>query len=281
MKLPHLACLALGLAAAACFGTPTPLAPGLAGSVGAPQAGVQTDAAELPVRGPGFIRYRQRSAHYWGHPRLVGAIQRAAARVREELPGGAALTVGDLSARSGGPIPGHRSHRSGRDVDLLLFVTTPSGAPVPSPGFVHMGADGLARIDPGHDYVRLDVERQWLLVKALLEDDQALPVWMFASRDIEALLVDYARARGESPDLIVRAETVLLQPGDSTPHDDHIHLRIACAPEDAIAGCLGGGPYWEWLPPWPRLAPDESLAAARWIADDDPLGAGDALEVGE
>ena len=33
-----------------------------------------------------------------------------------------------------------------------------------------------------------------------------------------------------------------LQPGDSLPHDDHFHLRVACSPEEAQAGCSGGGP---------------------------------------
>jgi hypothetical protein len=50
-----------------------------------------------------------------------------------------------------------------------------------------------------------------------------------------------------------QAETVLMEPGDSLPHDDHIHLRIACTPEESVAGCAGGGPYWEWLPALPTL----------------------------
>ena len=40
------------------------------------------------------------------------------------------LTVGDLSARHGGKISSHSSHRSGRDADLLLYMTTLEGAPV-------------------------------------------------------------------------------------------------------------------------------------------------------
>ena len=57
----------------------------------------------------------------------------------------------------------------------------------------------------------------------------------------------------------------MLQPADSLPHDDHLHLRTACTPEEALVGCEGGGPYWPWLPPLPRLAPpesDDSLAIA-------------------
>jgi penicillin-insensitive murein endopeptidase len=178
--------------------------------------------------------------------------------------------VGDLSARRGGKIPGHHSHRTGRDVDLLYYVMTPSGAPVESPGFIRFASDGLAKLGEEDRYLRLDVERQWLLVRALLLSKEADVQWMFASRDVEALLIDHARARGEDPFLIWRAETMLLQPGDSTPHDDHLHLRIACAPEEELAGCQGGGPRWPWLPPEPTLGELDRVTLEQ-IAHDDPF----------
>jgi penicillin-insensitive murein DD-endopeptidase len=257
---------------AGCIGTPTPLAPSLAGSVGVPHGGVQTSAAELPRRGEGFVRYRASSPHYWGNPRLVQALQTAAATVAQKLPGGAPLLVGDLSARHGGKIPGHRSHRTGRDADLLFYVTTPGGASLPSPGFVHIESDGLAVIDgkTKPEFVRLDLERQWLLVKSLITSEHAGVQFMFVSRAIEALIIDYARARGEPLELVWRAETVLLEPLDSTAHDDHIHLRIACTPEEAVFGCDGGGPYWEWLPALPALAPLGEAELSE-IGRDDPF----------
>lgn len=256
-----------------CTGTPTPLAPSLAGSLGVPHNGVMTSSVELPKRGPGFARYRPQGPNNWANPHLVDAIKDAAARVASELPGGAPLFVGDLSARYGGKIDGHKSHRNGRDADLLLYVTTPSGAPVPSTGFVALASDGLGTLDEKAAkpaFVRLDLERQWALTRALLESPHAAVQFMFVSRSIEALLIDYARARGEPLELIWRAETVMLEPLDSTPHDDHVHLRITCTPEEMVFGCQGGGPYWEWLPAQPELLPlGESELSA--IASDDPL----------
>jgi penicillin-insensitive murein endopeptidase len=87
-----------------------------------------------------------------------------------------------------------------------------------------------------------------LLTKELLQSPHAGVQFMFVSRDVEALLIDYAIAREADLDLVWHAETVMLQPGDSTPHADHLHLRIACRPERFVKGCEGGGPYWEWLP---------------------------------
>jgi len=197
-------------------------------------------------------------------------IETVAATVAERAPGGPPLVVGDLSAQAGGKIERHHSHRTGRDVDLLWFVTTLDGAPVKSPGFVRVGSDGLASLPDTEEYVRLDVPREWVLFKALLLDDARAVQWLFVSRDVEALLVDYARSRGESPELVWRAEAVMLQPGDSASHDDHVHVRIACSGEQSVHGCLGGGPHWQWLRPLPELGP----LAPTWfeqVVRDDPL----------
>ena len=260
---------ALSLLLGGCFSAPTPLAPGLAGSVGMPNLGVQTGAVELPEQGKGFERYRPKGKHHWGRPRLVSALTRIAGEIDAELPGGV-LVIGDLGARSGGQIPGHASHRSGRDVDLLFYALTPAGAPIPSPGFVRYEADGLAVVPDAQDYVRLDVAREWLLVKKLVTNSEIGVQFLFISRPLEALLMDYARSRGEPLELQYRAQTVMLQPGDSLPHDDHLHLRIACAPDEIPGGCSGGGPYWEWLPALPETqALDQTLLDE--IAADEPL----------
>lgn len=247
-------CLLL-VVATSCIGAPTPLAPNFRGSVGLPHQGAQTDAVELPYRGTGYRRYRPRGSAYWAQPELVSAIQKAAANVHERFPGGADLVLGDFSARWGGRIPRHNSHRSGRDVDLLWYVMTPGGRPTLNPGFIRLGADGLAHDPSSGAIYRLDVERQWHIVKELMLSDEIDVQWMFLSRAVEAILIEYARARGEPDELIWAAQNVMLQPGDSLPHDDHIHLRISCNKTTSVTGCAGGGPHWEWLPPLPALAP--------------------------
>jgi len=60
------------------------------------------------------------------------------------------------------------------------------------------------------------------------------------------------------------AENVLQEPAESLPHDDHLHLRIACSPEASVQGCEAGGPYWSWLP----ALPAESTAAIDTAAID-------------
>jgi penicillin-insensitive murein endopeptidase len=239
------------LATAGCVGAPTPLSPGMRGSIGLPHQGSLTDGVALPDRGDGFVRFRKDSVK-WGNPRLVSTITHAARLVRERMPGGAPLLVGDLSEPHGGQHVRHRSHRTGRDVDLTYFVTTPDGRPVPSPGFVKIGPDGLGKPEGGSRWLRLDVRRTWELVKALVEAPDSNVQWIFCARWIEALIAEWALARGEDPELVWHAEVVMKQPGDAAPHDDHFHVRLACTPEEAVAGC-DGGPRWAWHPALPRL----------------------------
>lgn len=248
-----------GLLTSSCFGTPTPLAPGLSGSVGWPHHGVQTDAVELPDGGVGFARYRARDGYYWGQPELVLGIQEVAARVDAEFPGGEPLVIGDLSARFGGKITRHHSHRSGRDVDLLWYLRRLDGTPVRSTSFVSL-PDGRPGWLSRHGYVQLDVPREWALIAALLSSPYLDVQFLYSSRAVEQLVLEHARAIGADPALIERAADVMLEPTDSLPHDDHLHLRIACSRERSVAGCEGGGPAWSWLGTAAELGPaDDDL----------------------
>ena len=261
------AVLSLSLSAG-CVST-TPLAPGFRGSVGAPNSGILTEPTELPVKGVGFRRYRPWAATYHGTKPLVRTLEFAGSR----FSGGPPLVVGDIAGKRGGKLPGHSSHRTGRDVDLLFFYMTAAGQPIESPGFVKVGADGLALVAlaSGSEFIRLDVPRTWELVKALLESPHAEVAWLFVSTWVEAQLIQYARARDESPFLLWRAENVMHQPKDAAPHDDHFHLRIHCSAEEGVSGCLSGGPEWPWFAPPPSLSPTLDTAALV-LEDSEPLG---------
>jgi penicillin-insensitive murein endopeptidase len=202
--------------------------------------------AQVGRDAPGLAWLRGNDRH-WGLPRFTGAIERAAARVAQERPG-ARLFVGDLSTPTGGgPLSPHFSHRSGVDADLLFYATTLDGAAVDSPGFVHFGADGLARDEAHARWLRFDVEREWLLVRALLEDPEARVQWIFVSQVAEAMLLEWAISRGEPLETIARAQQVMLEPHPGGVHDDHLHVRTACSADEAVAGCENIGPRRPWL----------------------------------
>jgi penicillin-insensitive murein endopeptidase len=204
------------------------------------------EGAQLPRDAEG-LRWLRGNDRHWGLPRFTQAIARAAARVAHERPGGH-LTIGDLSTPTGGgPLPPHFSHRAGVDADLLFYVTTLDGAPVDSPGFIHVGADGLAEDEAHKRFLRFDVDREWLLVEALLEDPDARVQWIFVSDVAQAMLLEWAVARGAPPEIVLRAQRVMAQPNPGGVHDDHLHVRTTCSSEERIAGCEPIGPERPWL----------------------------------
>jgi penicillin-insensitive murein endopeptidase len=207
---------------------------------------VLVDGAEVS-KGDPSLRWLRDDDRHWAAPRFVAAIERAAAVVAHERPGGV-LRVGDLSTRTGGgPLPPHFSHRSGMDADLLFYLVALDGVPVVSPGFVHVGADGLAYDDVHERFLRLDVDREWRLVRALVEDPDARVQWLFVSDVVQAMLVEWALATGDSAETVRRAQAMMAQPNPGGIHDDHIHVRTACSPEEEVTGCEARGPRRSWL----------------------------------
>jgi penicillin-insensitive murein endopeptidase len=233
------------LALVACVRAPSPLTPANHGSVGLPHRGTLSGGAPLPDTGPGFARLRKNERRY-GTRTLVETIERAAAVVAKAHPG-SVLVIGDLSVDHGGHLLPHLSHRNGRDADLLLYVSTEGGARVTSPGFVHFGPDGLAWDAAHARFLRFDVEREWLLVKTLVLDDDARVQWIFLNHALEPMLIEWARAKGEPAETIRRAEEVLLEPKPGGVHDDHTHIRVACSDDEVARGCERNGPDRAWF----------------------------------
>ncbi|MBT8470427.1 MAG: penicillin-insensitive murein endopeptidase, partial [Deltaproteobacteria bacterium] len=143
-----------------------------------PNDGALRGGVPLPLRAPGlrFNPGRVPSARY-GTVEVVRALVRAGARVDQEL-GGLPVTINDLSFERGGPIPHHRSHQSGRDVDVLFYQLGPDGKPIESVGAFFdpdgVGVDFRDLADPNDDItLQFDVTRTWLFLRTLIEDEEA------------------------------------------------------------------------------------------------------------
>jgi penicillin-insensitive murein endopeptidase len=198
------------------------------------------NAVELPARGDGYLvpTTWARRGNLFGTDELVGLLVRAGRRLAEEVPD-TPLYIADLSPRQGGPSAWHRSHQTGRDVDLIFFARDALGQPLPPPAQMLIYGDDGRTADGLYQF---DVERNWKLVRALLEDPAVDVQYLFIYQPFAKLLVDHARANREPPDLIARADALLKQPGDSAPHNDHLHVRIFCPVSDRALGCKDRGP---------------------------------------
>lgn len=180
------------------------------------------------------LRHRRRCLNF-GTERLVAALERAGRSVQSRAKDSPPLGVGDLSRATGGPILAYsHSHQSGRDADLAFYAVDEKGRPAPLDDLVHF--DGSGRGESGQ---RFDAKRTWLLTRALLEDRSIDVQWFFISAELKQLLLAEAKKDGASSALLSRADTILHQPSDAPPHNDHLHLRIRCTVEERAKGCRG------------------------------------------
>jgi hypothetical protein len=194
-------------------------------SIGRPQRGRLLNASVLP-RNPAawFIRRPERA---YGTRATVSQIQRVIQRVRRHFPRVHALAIGDLSARRGGKITMHGSHQSGRDVDLgFYFKDVPRGYPA---AFAYAEEDNV------------DVPACFALFTALA-DTAGRPGGverMYMTYETQALFHRLGRQHGISPATLDRLFQYPHGPDSDhglfhhePGHDEHIHVRFACAPSD-------------------------------------------------
>ena len=213
-------------------------------SCGASNRGALAAARALPDRGEGFVApepWRSRGLRY-GTDELVGLIQRAAATVARTT-GGAPLAVADLSAERGGAVARHASHQSGRDVDLIYYSIDRAGDPFhPDSHMPYFGPDGRAtRAEAPEPASRIeerffDLPRNWALIVALVSDPEVRVYRIFVSDRVRDWLFAYARATAVSPEIFDRVRAVLSTARDTGTHQDHLHVRITCSPDDVAHG---------------------------------------------
>ncbi|HEU4734522.1 MAG TPA: penicillin-insensitive murein endopeptidase [Kofleriaceae bacterium] len=193
-------------------------------SVGAPWDGRLQHATQLPDGDGYYIRRPERS---FGTETTIELVERAIGETLDAFPDEHVLAIGDISAETGGTITQHRSHQSGRDVDVGLFYKEqPDGYPV---SFVHADQDNLdcaatfkllesflatTNDDGGVLMIFLDFEVQGILYRWALEHG--------VSERRLARIFQYPHGRG-SIEGLVRHEP---------NHDNHMHVRFRCQASD-------------------------------------------------
>lgn len=124
---------------------------------------------ELPDGEGLYVRYNPRTT--WGTPLLNQTLQSVATTMSWQFPRHEPLLIGDMSARYGGPLYGHRTHKRGVDADIGLYR---KGGAQPLDGFVDLATDELdldanltlirTLIDTGNvSYILLDQRHIWAL----------------------------------------------------------------------------------------------------------------------
>ncbi len=208
-------------------------------SWGKANGGVLLDGMRLPASGPGFLmskKWRTRGLTH-GTQELVTLLVEVSEQLSRQPGFLARLGVGDMSLPTGGRSAHHRSHQTGRDVDLLFFAKA-NNKPLAPTTMYRFSARGTELSRP---HIVFDAKRNWLLVKSLITSPVARVQHIFVADWLRQKLLDYAQATEEAPDLVLLASEIMSQPRDARPHDNHFHVRIYCAPSDRSIGCKDYG----------------------------------------
>jgi penicillin-insensitive murein endopeptidase len=177
-------------------------------SIGVPNRGLLINSVEFP-ESP--LWKRADPKHSWATSESVEFVEFAIKAVNEQFPDSPPLYVGDFSSKQGGRLRPHKSHQSGRDVDM---------------GYYYVGEQvWYRRANAGN----LDRKRTWALVKALIT---RTPVeYIFMDQRVQPLLEEYAVAEGEDPEWMSRVFGGTSKAGDPivrhrAGHATHFHVRF-------------------------------------------------------
>jgi murein endopeptidase/LysM repeat protein len=185
-------------------------------SVGTPTRGRLVDGVQLPDN-PSVYTLRNPEQSF-GSSHAVEQLQRALATFRRDTGFDREIVVCDMSRRRGGRFRPHRSHTSGRDVDIRLPLRR--GV---APGTIPVAAS------------LVDWDAAWRLVKTLLATEQVR--YVFLARSRQRPLYQAALRAGESEagladviEVAARMRTALVR--HSAGHIKHIHVRFRCAADE-------------------------------------------------
>jgi LysM repeat protein len=196
-------------------------------SRGTPGHGWLHQPTQLPRSGH---YYRRRLERTWAAAHVVDHTLNAIHEARQSFPKAHRLAIGDLSDQDGGPLSGHASHQSGRDIDVGLFYRKlPAEYPKE---FVDASEDSI------------DAAATWALLEGFVRSTGK-------SGGVEKVFLDYevqgwvyaaARKDGWSK---AKLEDVFQYPDGAYAkhgivrhepnHKDHMHVRFTCVPDDL--GC--------------------------------------------
>lgn len=186
-------------------------------SVGSVTSGSLESPCRIAASGPGYVSTNKNG---YGTDETVALLQWAALQMAQQFPGSSPLVIGALSKPEGGFYPPHKSHQSGRDVDL-----------------------GYPRVDKGArqflptDASSVDTERLWALLDAWLASGRL--GFVFMDYDLQAVLYQDLLDGGYSE---AQLEPLFQYPAPrSAPkglirhaagHADHLHVRFRCPDSD-------------------------------------------------
>lgn len=180
-------------------------------SVGLPNTGVLVNGVRMPDGEDWVLSV---PSHGYGTEETVRQLGQCITATRAAFPDSPRVMLGSLSAASGGKLPPHKSHRTGRDADVYFFR---------KPGA--QWSKAATRQD-------IDLPRTWALLRCFVTKTDVDMVLI--DRKVQVWLQTYALSIGEPPEWIdelfhdkphTKSAIVRHVPG----HVAHMHVRFVSA----------------------------------------------------
>lgn len=213
-------------------------------AIGFYSKGCITGAVALPVDGPHWQVMRLSRNRRWGHPRMIGLLEKLSQdAAKDGWPG---LLVGDISQPRGGPmLTGHASHQVGLDADIWL-------TPMPKKRFTNQEREDISAVSMlAKDSLYVDPQKWTPSRTALLKNAASYP-------EVERIFV-HPGIKKQLCDTVKGDRSWLGKVRPYWGHHYHFHVRLTCLP---------GSPQCK---PQPKVAAgdgcDKSLA---WWFTDEP-----------
>lgn len=159
-------------------------------------------------------------ARAYGTKDTLRLLEAAAYDVKARWPDAPDLEIGDISFKSGGRMRPHKSHQSGRDVDVSYFHR--GNVPV---GFRAMTIETF------------DAAKNWHMFKMLIDTGRV--EYIFVDYQLQKKMHEYALSIGYTAEAL---EPILQYPAPASSskgiirhsrgHDDHWHIRFTCGKVD-------------------------------------------------
>jgi murein endopeptidase len=181
-------------------------------SVGHAHAGYLINGVQMPAGKYWLLSAPKLS---WGTDETVSGLTHCLTRVGEQFPDSPKAIIGAISARKGGKLPPHKSHRTGCDADVHFYLTQRQPKRWYEPATA----------------ANLDRPRTWALLRCLITETDVEMILI--DRSVQALLEQHALRIGEPAEWVAdlfhgsSGSRPLIKhiPG----HTGHMHIRFVSA----------------------------------------------------
>lgn len=188
-------------------------------SIGHPARGRLENGRCIRSEGPGYVQF---SPNNCGTDEVAVLTLFAIGEVLREVPDSAPVVIGSLSKPAGGRLKPHKSHRSGRDIDIGFYAVNNR----PMKTFETLPMDGI------------DFRKSFLLMANLIATGRVQ--WIFVNYKLQPHLYEAARSMGYDDEQLAylfeyprgrKSRQGVIR--HARGHTRHFHVRFACPGGDA------------------------------------------------